>query len=209
MAEAELDIPALAIPELLAAAAGVASALEGNPNFPTPTPLPQELRRIAAELAEAETAYREERMRVNKVQAVRDSIAETLREALAMEVEYVQETSGGDMAKILSANLHVEEETHLWPFGAAGDVQELSASAGDEPGEIDLAWDPVQGASGYEVEIAYDITGEGPWEQSGATTKSKITIQNLNNRTRYWFRVRAVNEHGAGDWTAPVMKYAP
>jgi hypothetical protein len=51
--------------------------------------------------------------------------------------------------------------------------------------------------------------GEGPWEQSGATTKSKITIEQLDNRTRYWFRVRAVNERGAGDWSPPVMKYAP
>ena len=209
MAEAELDIPKLTVPELLAIAAGMASALEGNPHFPTPNPSPDELTKIVAELGEAEEAYRQERQRANKAQAVRDSIAQTLRDALAREVEYVQEASDGDMAKILSANLHVQEETHLWPFGSAGDVDELSASAGDQPGEIDLAWDPVPGASGYEVEIAYDFTGEGPWEQSGATTQSKITIQNLDNRTRYWFRVRAVNERGAGDWNAPVMKFAP
>jgi len=208
MAEAELDVLKLTVPELLAAASGMASALEGNPNFPAPNPPPEELTRLVAELADAEREYREERLRANKIQAVRDSIAETLREALAREVEYVQEASGGDVGKILSANLHVEEETHLWPFGAAGDVEELSASAGDEPGEIDLAWDPVPGASGYEVEIAYDLTGEGPWEQSGASNRSKITIQNLSNRNRYWFRIRALNERSAGDWTAPVMKFA-
>ena len=209
MAEAELDVPKLTVPELLAAAAGMASALDGNPNFPAPTPSVEVLKQLVAELSEAEKDYREERLRANKIQAVRDSVAESLRDALAREVEYVQEASDGDVAKILSANLHVEEETRLWPFGAAGDVRELSASAGDEPGEIDLAWDPVPGSSGYEVEIAYDLTGEGPWEQSGASTRSKITIQNLNNRTRYWFRVRAVNERGAGDWTEPVMKFAP
>lgn len=136
-----------------------------------------------------------------KVQAARDAIAEALRKALAQEVAYVQQASEGDVAKILSANLHVEEETHLWPFGSAGDVDELAASAGDEPGEIDLAWDPVPGASGYEVEMASDLIAEDSWEQGGATTKSKITIQNLNSRTRYWFRVRAVNERGAGDWS--------
>jgi len=209
MAEAELDIQKLSVPELLATAAGMASALEGNENFPAPTPSPDVLKEIAAQLAEAEEAYREQRKVVNKAQAIRDTLAETLREALTLEKEYVQEASGGDVAKILSANLHVEEETHLWPFGAAGDVEELSASTGDEPGEIDLAWDPVPGASGYEVEIAYDLTGEGPWEQSGATTKSKTTIQQLDNRTRYWFRVRAVNERGAGDWSPAVMKFAP
>jgi hypothetical protein len=209
MAEAELDVQKLTVPELLAAAAGVAAALDGNPNFPAPAPTSQELTQLVEALAEADRVYRDERRESNRLQAIRDTHAEELREALIREVEYVQETSGGDITKILSANLHVEEETHLWPFGSAGDLEELSASAGDDPGEIDLAWDPVPGASGYEVEIAYDITGEGPWEQSGATNKSKITIPQLNNRTRYWFRVRAVNDRGAGDWSPPVMKFAP
>ncbi len=209
MAEAELDLQKLSVHELLATSAGIASALEGNENFPQPEPSPEILRELSAQLAAAEEAYREQRLLANKAQAMRDTLAETLREALLRERDYVQEASGGDIAKILSANLHVEEEAHLWPFGAAGDVEELAASAGDEAGEIDLAWDPVPGASGYEVEIAYDITGEGPWEQSGATTKSKITIEKLNNRTRYWFRVRAVNERGAGDWSPAVMKFAP
>jgi hypothetical protein len=204
-----LNITELTVPELLATAAGIASALEGNPSFPTPNPDPAELERLVLELREAEEIHRRERQRANKAQAARDLIAEKLRLALAKEVAYVQEASGGDVAKILSANLHVEEETRLWPFGGAGDVEALSASAGDQPGEIDLAWDPVHGASGYEVEIAYDLTGEGPWEQGGATTKSKITIEQLNNHTRYWFRVRAVNERGAGDWSEPMMKFAP
>jgi hypothetical protein len=208
MAEAELDTRKLLVPELLAIAAGVASAMEGNPHFPAPNPTPQELTQLAAELTEADRIYREERLRATKAQAVRDSIAEKLRKALAEEVQYVQEASEGDLTKILSANLHVEEETQLWPFGAAGDVDELSASAGDAPGEIDLAWDPVPGASGYEVEIAHDLIGEESWEQCGASTMSKMTIQNLSNQVRCWFRVRAVNERGAGDWSAPVMKFA-
>lgn len=209
MAEAELDVHKLTVPELLAIAAGISSALDGNASFPAPDPTPQELSRLTEDLSEAEKTYRAERQRLVKVQAVRDATAEVLRKALAREVMYVQEASGGDLAKILSANLHVEEETHIWPFGAAGDLHELAASTGDEPGEIDLAWDPVAGATGYEVEMACDLINEDSWDQAGATTKSKITLQNLNNRTRYWFRVRAVNERGAGDWSEPVMKFAP
>jgi len=209
MAEVELNIQELTIPELLATAAGIASALEGNPNFPTPNPPPAELDRIAAELTAAEREYRDQRARANTAKVARDQAADTLRKALADEADYVQETSGGDVAKILSASLHVEETTSFWPFGSVGEVEELSSSAGDQPGEIDLVWEPVPSAQGYEVEIAYDLLGEGPWEQSGATTKSKITIESLSNRTRYWFRVRAVGERGAGDWSEPTMKFAP
>jgi hypothetical protein len=95
MAEAELDISTLTVPELLATTAGMASALEGNANFPTPKPTPEELRQLAAKLTTAEELYREQRKLAHREQAVRDSIAETLRQALAQEVTYVQVASGG------------------------------------------------------------------------------------------------------------------
>jgi hypothetical protein len=209
MAEVELNLNELTVPELLATAAGVASALEDNVHFPAPQPPPAELDQMANELSTAEDAYREQRLRSATAKAKRDQAAEALRQALGKEVAYVQKQSGGEVAKILSANLHVQEETSLWPFGKVGAIDELSVSMGDQPGEIDLAWDPVASASGYEVEIAYDLNGEGPWEQSGATTSSKLTIEKLNNRTRYWFRVRAVGERGPGEWSEAVMKFAP
>lgn len=208
MADVDLNVTELSVPELLATAAGVASALEKNENFPHPDPDPEELERLADAVSKAEGKYREERARANAAQVERDHLAEELRAALVREAAYVQEVSGGSIAKILSANLHVEEPTSLWPFGSLAQVDELTSSVGDQPGEIDLAWNPVAAASGYEVEVAYDLTGEGPWEQSGATTQSKITIEKLDNRTRYWFRVRAVGEKNVGDWSDPVMRYA-
>ena len=209
MAEVELNFQELTVPELLATASGVAGALEGNEHFPSPQPPPAELDRLAGELTKAEEEYRQQKTLASAAKVRRDQIAEDLRDALTQEAQYVQEQSGGNIAKILSASLHVEETTSYWPFNRMGQIEELSASAGDELGEIDLDWEPIAGASGYEVEVAYDLLGEGPWEQSGATTKSKITIEKLSNRTRYWFRVRAVGERGAGDWSDPVMKFAP
>jgi hypothetical protein len=209
MAEVDINLHELNVTELLAIAAGVASALEDNVNFPAPTPTPQELDALTARVSAADEAYRTQRARVSEAKVALDRATEELRHALGEEVAYVQTQSGGDIAKILSANLHVEEETSFWPFNRMAQVGELHASMGDQPGEIDIAWDAVPNASGYEVEIACDLNGEGPWEQSGATTQSKITIEKLNNRTRYWFRVRAVGERGAGDWSEPVTKSAP
>ena len=209
MAEAELEIAKLTVSELLAVAAGVATALKNNIHFPAPQPPPEELERLISELEKAEEAYRQQRRLMTEVQAARDAMAETLREAMQREVAYVQAASEGDLAKILSASLHVEEETHLWPFRGAGDVTELNARVGDEPGEIDLAWDRVQGAAGYEVEMTSDFSGEEEWEQVCATTKSKFTVERLVSRTRYCFRVRALNEGGAGEWSPQVMKFAP
>lgn len=209
MAEAQLNVMDLTAAELLATATGIAKALKGNADFPTPNPSLAELEEIVTGLVQAEKDYLRDRQRANESQAARDLIADRLRLALTEEVAYVQEASGGDVAKILSANLHVEEETRLFSFGGAGDVEVVTASAGDQSGEIDLAWDPAPRASGYEVEIAHDLHGKGPWDQIGATTKSKITLEKLSKHTVYWFRVRAVNDRGSGDWSEPVMKLAP
>lgn len=209
MADAELDTSKLTITQLLSVAASVANSLEGNSHFPEPDPTPAELQQIMAELAAAEKKTHEQRELANKAQVARDGMAENLRDALAREVVYVQKVSDGDTAKILSAGLHVEEGLRLWPFGAPGDVEVLLASAGDQRGEIDLSWDPIPDASGYEIEMTSDLCGNGPWEQAGATVKSAITIEHLVSRGHFWFRVRAINDRGAGDWSPPVMKLAP
>ncbi len=209
MAEIEFHLDAFTIQELLATASGIVTALTENEHFPQPNPPTADLDRLRRELSAAEEEHRRQRTAAAAAKLKRDICAEELRRALALEAEYVQEASGGSIAKILSANLHVEEQTSYWPFGHLGQVEDVSASSGDQPGEIDLDWEPVAGASGYEVEIAYDLLGEGPWEQIGATIQSRLTINHLSNKTRYWFRVRAVGERGAGEWSEALMKFAP
>lgn len=209
MAEAELETSKLTVSQLLSVAAGIANSLEGNAHFPTPEPPLEELRKVISELAMAEKIWQERRDAASQAQIVRDEIAGTLRDALGREVAYVQEASDGEAAKILSAGLHLHEGLSLWPFGAPGDVEAIMASAGDEPGEIDLTWDPIPDAGGYEIEMTADLCGNGPWEQASATVKSKATIEHLASRGHYWFRVRAINHRGAGDWSPPVMKLAP
>lgn len=209
MAEIELHLHEMTVGELLVFAAGVASALTGNESFPEPNPSPGQLTALCDELVAADEEHRQQQAVLTQARIVLDRKTAALREALAVEAAYVQEQSGGSISKMLSANMPVAEGSGIWPFNRIAQVENLAASMGDQPGEIDLSWDPVPRASGYEIEVAYDLTGEGPWEQCGATTASKITLEKLNNRTRYWFRVRAVGEHGDGDWSDAVTKFAP
>lgn len=206
MAEAELNVEELSTSELIAVAAGIAAALKGNANFSNPRPTPMEIDSLTEELVNADTVYDEHLRRVADARVVRNEVARRLRDAVSRVVQYVQEASEGDAAKILSANLHVQETKHLWPFSGAGQVDEVLASQGDLPGEIDLAWDAVPGAIGYEVETAMDFEGQN-WEQAGATANSRITMEELEMGMRYWFRVRAVGKRGAGAWSKPVMKF--
>src|SRR5260221_338284 len=103
MAEIELNLDAMMLSELLALAAGVASALEDNANFPNPEPNPEELKALTNNVTAAEETCRKQRALAVQAKVELDKAADALREALALEAAYVQKQSGGEIAKILSA----------------------------------------------------------------------------------------------------------
>jgi hypothetical protein len=207
MAEVALHIDALSAPELIASGTRLVSGLENNPHFPEPQPPLDELRKKLAALKEAHEQYRHERLRLNDLKTARDAAMRAVRVAMESEADYVQEASGGEAKKIVSANLTVERTWSIWPFGALAQAIELSASSGERPGEVDLVWDPVRGADGYEVECTDDIGAEGPWVQCAVASESRVTVKDLRAHHRYWFRVRAIGEKGEGDWSDAVTKY--
>ena len=207
MAEVALHLDALSAPELIAAGARLLAGLEGNPHFPKPQPPLDELWQKLMALEEANLRYRKERLRLNDLKTARDAAMRAVRVAMESEADYVQEASGGDAKRIVSANLTVERTWSLWPFAALGQVIELSASSGAQPGEVDLAWDPVRGADGYETECTDDVGAHGPWVQCAVASESRVTVKNLLPHRRYWFRVRAIGEKGEGGWSDSVTKY--
>jgi hypothetical protein len=209
MAEVELNLEDLTVPELIFAGTRLAEGLTKNDNFPDALPHAAELQELAQKLVAAQEEYRAQRHRLIQLNNTRDAIADDLKAALARGATYVQNASDGDAEKILSANLHFEHGFRLWPFGSLDQVVDVLSTAGDEPGEIDVAWDPVRSAAGYEIELSRDVGPYGPWEEAAATQKSKISLQNLTSRQRYWIRVRAVSENKTGEWSEPVSKTAP
>lgn len=209
MADVDLKLQDLTVPELISAGARLADGLTNNQHFPAPSPSPTAIEALVQKLTAAQEEYRVHRNRLAELNATRDAIADDLKAILTQGAVYVQTASEGDAEKILSANLHVEHGFSMWPFGSLDQVEELSASAGDQPGEIDLAWDPLSGAAGYEVEISRDVAPYGPWEPAAASGQSKTTLEQLTRKQRYWIRVRAVTEDKTGDWSDPVMKTAP
>ncbi len=208
MAHVALDFSRITVPELIDLAAHLQAGLTENPHFPQPEPPVTQLEEALGKLGALQEEYRAARLKLNDIKTKRDHLADALIAVVLRGAAYVQETSDGDVKKILSANLHVESEVHLWPYRGLGQVHELHASAGDSEGEVDLSWDPVRGADGYEVESTVDLGGEGEWIQCAATTASRTTIGQLEGSIRYWFKVRAINGHGHGKWSDAVTKYA-
>ena len=208
MAEVALHLEDLSAPDLLATGSRLLSGLDGNPNFPEPRPPLDEVRHRLGTLENLHEEYRKVRLRLNELKTERDAAMKEVRDTLMREAAYVQEASGGDAKKIVSAHLTAERTWSWWPFGSLAQVIEFSASTGEQPGEVDLVWDPVHDADGYEVECSDDASGGGTWLPCAVAPESRVTVTGLAPRRRYWFRVRATGGKGKGDWSDPITKYS-
>ena len=81
---------------------------------------------------------------------------------------------------------------------APSQVTGLAAEAGD--GRVELRWDAMDGVTGWEVER----DGNGVWTGAGDGSATGHTVTGLAGDRTYVFRVRAVNDAGAGPPSAPA-----
>ena len=66
---------------------------------------------------------------------------------------------------------------------------------------VELSWDAVSGATGYEVEIGIPGNAGGLGHTSETTTDTTITISNLIPEKTYEYRVRGTTTRVDGPWT--------
>ncbi|MCA9219681.1 MAG: fibronectin type III domain-containing protein [Planctomycetales bacterium] len=205
MAKVKLDLRNKSIPEKVQKMRQFVAAMTGNASYPTPSP---DLAAVSSAADNLEAAY-------NEAQAVRllakeKTVAQDAREreadgVLTQLAAYVEATSGGDTATIQSAGMDVRDEAA--PVGDLPAPGDLTATAGDMDGEIDLDWDSVRRASSYLVQQSPDPPGS--WQQVAVVTKSKHTVTGLESGAKYWFRVAAIGAAGQSPWSQPANKVAP
>jgi len=121
---------------------------------------------------------------------------------------YVQKTTKGNPTQIAVANMDVKAAPV--PIGPLGQVQNLAMSAGDQPGELDLIWDGLYGASHYEIQTCTD-PNLGNWQFAASCSASKRTLTGQVSGSRVWTRVRAIapQEENDGGWSDPAVKIVP
>ena len=207
MGKVKLGLFRMPIPVKAELAARIVTAMTGNANFTTPNPA---LADITAAKTALETAYNDALAKRQYAKAATELLADNekdLERVLTSESLYVENVSGGDTQKIMSAGMSVKDAAA--PIGELPAPMGLYATSGDEDGEIVLNWEPVHGAKSYSVQMTTDPNVPDSWAHKKNATESFADIKGLTSGGKYWFRVAAVGAAGEGPFSDPCAKYAP
>jgi hypothetical protein len=203
MAQVKLSLQTRSIPEKIQFLRQVISQMTGNANFPTPNP---PLADLTAEALALETAYNdaeESRAAAREATALQNAAEDNFDREFTLLGSYVEDTSGGDEAKILSSGIPVRAATV--PIGELPAPGNLFATDGDLDEEIDLGWDRVRGSRSYLIQRSEDLAA---WSGDKVSTKSTFTYPGCTPGKKYWFRVAAIGAAGQGPWSDPATGMA-
>lgn len=181
------------------------AAMTGNPNFPTPVPTTVAFQAVFDAYCAKLTAAKQAAMAAAAATALKEEARVALSLAWNDRGNYLQTTSGGEAAKIMSAAVAVRADPQ--PIGPLPAPVDFMPTMGDMPGEVDLSWSGVRGARTYVVEYREQGTS-GAWLQKLAT-KSRVSVDGLTSGKTYVFRVAAVGAAGQGPWSLEAARMAP
>lgn len=206
MAKVKLNLSRLTRLELIALAVQIHAGITGNPNYTTPNPALVALQAAIDALTTGNGELDTIRQAAQEKTVEVDGLDLALMDIVRQLGSYVENASGGDEQKILSAGMDVRDDAAPVQMTQ---VMSLEAGFGDNGGEVDLNWDPIHGASSYEIQSSPDPITPDSWNHAAVSTKSSATVGGLGTGTRCWFQVRAVGANGNGPWSDPATKIVP
>ena len=207
MPKIKLNLRVLSIPEKVARARQIVTALTGNVDFTSTQPPLAQVTTAIDGLESAYTDAQAARQEAKAKTSVQNQREEDFHSIVSRLASFIESVSGGDEAKIKGAGMDVRAAS-----SSADDLRapaSLAPTAGDHEGEVDLQWDTVRGAKSYVVEVSADPPTNSSWQHNTVSTKSRATIEGLTSGTKYWFRVAAVGSNGQSGWSDPATKIAP
>ena len=192
MAKVKLNLDGLTDAELASLGTLHTTKMTGNATFPSPVPNAAGLAAVLTAFTTKQGEVAAAELALAQLYSEKEAARDALELALSQRGNYVEMTSGGDAALIQSAGFDVQAAPT--PTTSLARPENVSASTGDDSGEIDVSWNRVAKARNYVVECREHIDGQvpGPWTQVKIVTRSKLTASGLVTGRKYAFRVRAL-----------------
>ena len=169
-------------------AANVFKSMNGNPNFPDPTPSMAEFHAAYLELKRANLAAMD---RGRRAIFERNQAVERINDYLSRLASYVNSVSQGDVEKLVTSGFFLVKRAE--PINSLKQPMNLTVRATAYPGQVKVRWENVPGAIIYQVErLVKEIDGTEQWERVVLSSRPKAVIGGLTSYVDQQFRVCAV-----------------
>jgi hypothetical protein len=211
MAKVKLELDSLDPDGLTGKGDAVSAAMTGNANFPAAAALLAKLNADNITAKAKIVAQKNASKAATQTTTDRDAALIVVKQDITAIGSHVQQVSNGNPVIIESAGLSVAAPTH-GPIGQLDQVQNLSLTTGDKPGEVDSHWNAVHGRSIYEHQRCIgDPTVEANWQHFATSGASKTTFAGQVSGSKVWFRTRANAplEANNGAWSQPAGIIVP
>ena len=175
--------------------------LYGNTAFPTPPVVNADL---TATLDAFTTAIAAQAQGGTAATAEKNNVRDALVGLLRQLAGYVQETSGNNLATLLSSGFDAVSTNRASVPLSPPTILDL---ANGNTGQLLVKVTPVKNAKAYEVRFAAvpACGAPGPWQSGGLFTNSRsMPLNGLTPGTIYTVQVRAIGgSTGYSDWSDP------
>ncbi|MBP9080570.1 MAG: fibronectin type III domain-containing protein [Flavobacteriales bacterium] len=182
----------------------VVTHMTGNPLFATPVVPLANMTTLADNLGLAIQAAvngsRQDRLD-------RDALLEQAKALLNTQADYVRSQCAGHPAKLASSGYQLRRSPE--PIGIPGQPDNLQARITGITGQLELRWESVRGAHGYQVWMTdKDPELHASWQSTGYTSRVTHLVTDLESYKAYWFCVSAIGAAGESAQSDPAMNRA-
>jgi len=194
--------------DFLVKAGVINAALTANPLYPLPwiTQVPS-IETINAAFIAYQDAYRAALTKDTLKIVLRDTLRAELTVLLKQLAPYLEVIAQGDLSILATTGYDLRRD-----IVRTGGVDPLPAPSGFQvshgvlTGTLNAQVTRLAGAGSYEVQSTQGDPGiEANWQHLlSSKNASHILLSGLTPGQTYWFRVRAVGNHGDGAWTDPL-----
>jgi len=188
--------------ELSNKASNISTEMTGNAKFPAPV---KELDAMNVANAAFKASLDKIENGTKEDTAIKKVNRASLEKALRILALYVQVTSDGDEAIILSSGFDVNSKHE--PIGKLPKPEGFGVKVDVAPGTVIVFCNVIPGASFYEIEYS-EVTADGVRKWIKVTsTKRKLEIAGLISGKQYVFRMAGAGSNPARMWSDEIITF--
>ncbi len=208
MKKVKLELQSRDDEEFRVFAKGHRDAMAGNANFPTPDPTAAVFDPVLQEYDDAMDDVLEKEEALKTAIRVRNEKRAAVEAQLTLRAAYVDKIANGVESIITSAGFSARADAT--PTNSMPQVENLKATMGDNPGDVDLGWDGnIKGKRGFMVEWREHLDS-AQWGGGKFVSASRCTVEGLTPGKTYAFRVRVLGpKELMGPWSDEAVKMSP